>query len=175
MIELFGSRLEINDKMMIERWCTMKQLRPLPPSMQLAETLARRVLQLREYRNMTILDLSRLSRFTVARIEDIESGVETWLSAPDRQLLAKALAIEPKLLQEVETRAIAGHQVRDPAELYQATSAQLTESILRGARELECPDCGSTLKCSIQEGVDLEGNGIQFAKAFCIRCPFVLR
>src|SRR5277367_3687659 len=139
----------------------MRQIRPIPPSLQLAPTLARRVNQVREFRNMTILDLSRLSRFPVQRLEDIEAGLETWLSASDRQLLAKALSIEPSLLQDVETRSIAGHQVRDTHMLNRATNEQLSNAILNGARELECPDCGSTLRCRIQEGTDIEGRPIK--------------
>jgi transcriptional regulator with XRE-family HTH domain len=154
----------------------MKQLRPLPSTMQLAPTLAQRVQQLREFRNMTELDVAKQSRFGLKRIEDLEQGVETWLSAPDRQLLANALSVEPGLLQEVETRSIAGHHAgRESHMLNHATSAQLSESILHGARDLECPDCGATLKCSIQEAIDMEGYPTKSAKAFCLKCPFVLR
>lgn len=108
-------------------------------------------------------------------MEDIEAGIETWLSASDRQLLAKALSIEPILLHEVETRSVAGHHVKDTLMLDRATSQQLSVAILNGTRELECPDCGGTLKCSIQEGIDIEGRPIQFPKAFCFKCPFILR
>ncbi len=143
--------------------------------MKLAPTLARRVNQLREFRNMTVRDLARGSRFSEKRIEDIESGIETWLSSSDRQLLGKALSVEPFLLQEVESRMNTGHQVRETHMLDQATSQQLAEAILSGARDLECPDCGGTLKCSILQGTDIEGRPMQLAKAFCMKCPFVLR
>ena len=82
----------------------MRQLRPLPSSLELAPTLAQRIAQLRDLRNMTQMDVARRTRFSLQRIEDIESGIETWLSATDRQLLAKALCVEPVLLQEVEAR-----------------------------------------------------------------------
>ncbi len=124
---------------------------------------------------MTVRDLARQARFTPQRIADIEAGIETWLCSSDRQLLAKALSIEPVLLQDVESRANAGHQVQESRMLDHQTGAQLAHAILNGARELECPDCGSTLKCSIQEGIDIEGNPIQSAKAFCVKCPFTLR
>jgi transcriptional regulator with XRE-family HTH domain len=153
----------------------MKQLRPIPSQMTLAPTLAQRVNQLRDFRNMTVKDVARAARFTVKRVEDIESGIETWLSSSDRQLLARALSVDPALLQEVEERVIAGHQVRESHMFNQATNRQLCESILDGLRELECPDCGGTLKCSIQEGIDIEGRPILFPKAFCMKCPFTLR
>ncbi len=153
----------------------MRQIRPIPSDMKLASTLAQRVNQLREFRNMTVRDLARLARFKMQRVEDIEGGLETWLSSSDRQLLAKALNIEPALLQEVESRILAGHQVRDSHLLNQATSEQIANAIINGARELECPDCGSTLRCSVQEGTDIEGHPVRMAKAFCMKCPFILR
>ena len=82
----------------------MRQVKPFPKGMQFAPTLAQRLSQLREFRNMTVLDLARSSRFSRQRIEDLEAGLESWLSSTDRQLLAKALAVEPKLLQKVEKR-----------------------------------------------------------------------
>ena len=153
----------------------MKQLRPIPSQMTLAPTLAQRVNQLRDFRNMTVKDVARAARFTVKRVEDIESGIETWLSSSDRQLLARALSVDPALLHDVEERMIAGHQVRESHMLNRATNRQLSESILDGYKELECPDCGGILKCSIQEGIDIEGRPIFFPKAFCLKCPFTLR
>lgn len=142
-----------------------------PNSIQLAPTLAQRVRQLRELRNLTVKDLGRATKFGVPRIEDIESGIETWLSTTDRQILAKALVVEPTIIQSVEKRT--NTEVEE--EFLQTVSKNITESILNGARDLECPRCGGTLKCSVQQGIDLEDNPIYFAKAFCVKCPFVLR
>ncbi len=126
--------------------------------------------QLRDFRNLTVKDLAKLSRFPIARIEDIESGLESWLSASDRQLLAKALCVEPAILLEVETRTGLGDNQEK-----QALAQYLSRAILEGARDLQCPNCGHTLRCSIQAGFDLEGKPIRFPKAFCTKCPFVLR
>src|SRR5262249_23206631 len=76
----------------------VKEGRPLPSSFQLEPTLAQRVRQLREFRNMTVKDLAKLSRFKISRLEEIELGFENWLSSSDRQLLAKALSVEPSVL-----------------------------------------------------------------------------
>lgn len=137
----------------------------------LAPTLAQRVFQLREMRNMTVKDLGRLSRFGISRIEDIEAGVETWLSASDRQLLARALSIEPILLQEVEGQRLETASDDEKAKIQE----DLAEKILQGMKEQSCPNCGSPLKCSIEHGLDLDGHVTDFAKAFCLKCPFVLR
>lgn len=148
-----------------------KEVRPLQLICELADSLAQRVFQLREMRNLTVKSLAKLARFPVSRIEDIESGVETWLSASDRQLLAKALNIEPMLLQEVEAKRLDIVDLMDLTKIHE----DLSERILAGERDLTCPNCGSTMKSSIQQGLDLDGKPFDFAKAFCIKCPFVLR
>ncbi len=139
--------------------------------MTLAPTLAQRVAQIREYRNLTVRDLSYLTRFSIQRLEDIEAGLETWLSATDRQLLARALTIDPRILQDVEAKSNLG----DDSGRNVAILKNLGEQILTGLRDLECHQCGSTLKCSVQEGFDLEGARIYLPKAFCPKCPFILK
>jgi transcriptional regulator with XRE-family HTH domain len=148
----------------------VRQYKPLPPNLELASTLARRINELREMRNLTVKDLARMTRFTSKRIEDIEAGLETWLSATDRQRLSTALGIEPALLAEVESRS-----GLDDLDAKQDVAMALTDAILNGARHLQCPQCGSNLQCSIQEALDFEGNPTQFAKAFCAKCPFILK
>jgi transcriptional regulator with XRE-family HTH domain len=147
----------------------MRQLKPLEVDIALGTTLAQRVKQLREYRNMTVKDLARWSRFPINRIEDIESGIETWLSSAERQLLCKALVIEPSLLEEVEVRGF----LNDSKQL-EIVRYDLSQFVLRGDSNLRCPLCAEPLQCSIQEGFDLEGDPIRLPKAFCRSCPFVL-
>lgn len=147
----------------------MRQFKPLPGDLRLGKTLASRVLQLREVRNMTVRDLAKLSRLGQQRIEGIEAGIETWLSVSDRQLLAQALAVNPSVLQDGEMRPPSKEKDLGDA------NARLLQAILDGARDLECPSCGGTLKCSIQEALDIEGQPTRFAKAYCLKCPFILR
>lgn len=151
----------------------MKQFKALPTQLQLAPTLAQRIFQLRELRNMTVRDLAEASRFSINRIEDLESGLETWLSSADRQLLARALVIEPNLLKEVEYRLPASGA--DSAMFDRERCQNLGEAILAGGRDLQCPDCGSNLSCDVQEGMDMDERPFVFAKASCRKCPFVLR
>lgn len=147
----------------------VRQYRPIPPEMKLAETLARRVVQLREFRNLTVKDLGKLTRFGLERVEDIEAGLETWLSVADRQVLAKALGVEPVLLADVESRP------RLNEEDFRAKEHELARKILEGARDLECPRCGGTMNCRVEQAFDIEGKAIQMAKAFCLKCSFVVR
>ncbi len=154
----------------------MPQFKALPSNFRtiLAPSLAQRVNQLRQFRNMTVQDLAKASRFPIDRIEDLEAGLETWLSASDRQLLANALGIEPSLLQAVEARA-STNKTKESLAYNEQVVQQISATILNGGKDLECPDCGSILKCNIQRGTDLEGYPIAYARAFCIRCPFVLK
>jgi transcriptional regulator with XRE-family HTH domain len=148
----------------------MRQYKPLSEPIPLAPTLAQRLVQLREMRNLTCRDLARYSRLPLKRVEDIESGIETWLSSVDRQKIAKALVIEPSVLQEVEVR-----NNIDDEKYMQEICEQIAKSILAGAANLECPSCGGRLKSNIQDALDIEGNSTYFARAFCLNCPFVLK
>jgi transcriptional regulator with XRE-family HTH domain len=148
----------------------MRQVKPIPPNMGLGETLAQRVRQLREFRNMTLKDLARWSRFSLSRLEDIESGLEIWFSAPDRQMLSKALGVEPVLLEEVEAKVNRSHDEKS----LEIACYDLAQFILRGDSNLKCPVCNGLLKCSIKDAFDLEGIPIRLPKAFCTCCPFVI-
>lgn len=117
--------------------------------------------------------LAKESHFPVARLHDIETGMETWLSSSDRQLIALALKIDASLLQEVETRPRL--EESDDPDRFEAMLRDIRDSILGGVRELECPQCGNTLRCRVQEGLDIEAQPVYIAKAFCQKCPFILK
>lgn len=151
----------------------MKQVGPLPKTIVLADTVAQRVRQLRELRNMTIRDLAKSTKFGIKRIEEIEAGLETWFSATDRQLLAKALSVEPALIEEVEQRHDQGFNV-SYSPIPDRIKSDLSGAILQGTRTLNCPACGEPLKCSIQRGFDINEQPLELAKAHCTRCPFIL-
>jgi transcriptional regulator with XRE-family HTH domain len=145
----------------------------LPKDIDLGNTLARRLATLREWRGLTMPALAKESHYTVARLQDIETGLETWLSSSDRQLLALALKIDASLLQEVEARPRL--EPTDDPQRFEAMLVDIRDSILSGVRELECPQCGNTLRCRVQEGLDMEEQPVYLAKAFCQKCPFVLK
>jgi transcriptional regulator with XRE-family HTH domain len=150
-----------------------KRLGPIPKELKLASTLAQRLFQLREFRNLTVRDLARASRFSVIRIEELEAGMETWLSATDRQLLAKALNVEANVLQEVESRPTLS-STTESKDYVPDRRREIIRAIINGARDLECPECNGALKCSIQQGLDMDNNEVSVARAFCIKCPFVI-
>jgi len=147
-------------------------IRNLPKDLDLGDNLARRLTAIREWRGYTIAALAKESHFSKARIQEIETGMETWLSSSDRQLLALALKIDAELLQEVETRPRL--EPSDDPQRWEAIISDIRDSILTGVRELECPQCGDTLRCRVQEGLDIDAQPVFMAKAFCQKCPFVL-
>jgi transcriptional regulator with XRE-family HTH domain len=151
-----------------------RNFRPIPSTLDIGQSLAQRVRALREFRNMTVRDLATSTRFPIARIEDIEAGIETWLSTTERQILARALGVDAIVIAEVEKRVLDSPDVfKENAD--EESYARLVSKILAGARTLDCPNCGDKLKCSVQDGLDMEGYPIQFAKASCQKCPYFLK
>lgn len=119
---------------------------------------------------MSVWEVAKLCRFKVQRVEELESGLETWLSAADRQIIAKALAVEPALLKEVETRS----GLADFDEIG-SKEKLLRQEILLGKTKLACPQCGGRLVCTVENALDIEDRPFRFAKAFCNECTFILR
>ncbi|MBX9568437.1 MAG: helix-turn-helix domain-containing protein [Candidatus Obscuribacterales bacterium] len=139
-------------------------------------SLSSRVALLRELRNLTVLDLAKRSRFPIKRIESIESGEETWLSVTDRQVLARALGVEPAVLKEVENSPADYPGVFEKQEGPQKVDTDsMAEEILNGYTNIACPRCSTTLKTSVEFAYDIEGNPTKFARAYCPQCPFALR
>lgn len=147
----------------------MKKLAPIPKDFELGTNLAQRVRQLRELRNLTAADVCKECRFSKERFDDIESGIETWLSTSDRQRLAKALAVEPGILEEVEVKL----PMPGSDQSHTIDIEGLKATIFSGARELPCPSCGATLRCGIQDALDIEGNPVRLTKAACTKCLFI--
>ncbi len=139
---------------------------------ELAETLAKRVVQLREGRNMTVLDLARATRFSVNRIDEIESGIELALSVPDRSVLARALGVLPAVLREVE---LDYDVLQSRPQKPKVDLEELAERVLAGEVNLECPKCGQILRTAIETALDFEGRPTEFARAYCPVCPFAIR
>ena len=146
------------------------------PNLELANSLSSRVALLREFRNMTVRDLAKRSHFTIRRIEGIESGEENWLSVSDRQILARALGVEPRVLKDVELSpddypGVYSNTVQPPP----VDTDVMAENILKGYTDIKCPRCGTELKTSIEQALDVEGRPTNYARAYCPKCPFSLR
>jgi len=138
----------------------------------LPNTLGSRVTFLRNARELHIAELSREARVSLKLLEEIESGIETWLSVSIRQRIARVLKVDPIILEEVEIKII-------DEDLFKAMPHELIkkieESILSGEKEIYCPLCKNLLRVWIQEGFDLNENPIKSAKANCTECLFQLK
>ncbi len=122
---------------------------------------------------MTVRDLARETALPHPRIEDLEAGLETWLSSPERQRIAKALGVEPVILQEVEYKPL-HYSLPELQEVSGDVYEELSNKILSGETNLRCPKCGNQLKTSLKEGIDLENMPVRFASAHCVKCPFII-
>ena len=138
----------------------------------LPKTLASRVSYLRNERQLHIAELSLQARVSIELLEDIESGIETWLPTSVRQRIARVLKIDPIVLEEVERKKYAGAEKENlPPELLE----RIQDEILNGATEINCPVCGKQMKTWIQEGFDFNGEQVKSAKGHCMTCVFQLR
>ena len=139
----------------------------------LPKTLASRVSFLRNARRIHIEDLSIRAKVSLKLLEDIESGLETWLPVSIRQRIARVLKVDPNILEEVEVKNIQCEDLprNPPLEL----TEKIQEEILLHVKSIKCPICGNPLKTWIQEGLDLNERSIKTAKAHCTVCIFQLR
>ena len=70
----------------------------------LPETLAKRVQFLRDQRDLTQRQLAQQAALPLQQIEDIEAGLELFLSPDIRQRLARILRVKANVLEEVELK-----------------------------------------------------------------------
>lgn len=143
-----------------------------PEASGLPATLAGRVRFWRERRMLSPELLALKSHLPLRLIEDIESGLETFLSPATRQRLARALHIQADRIREVEKPPQA--PLCETASLRQA-GFNLHEAILRDpSASHPCPACGAPLNIRLFERRDLHGSPLEVIKASCVACLFRL-
>lgn len=139
----------------------------------LPSTLGSRILYLRNARHIHIAELSYQARVSIGFLEDIEAGIETWLSTSIRQRIARVLKVDPNVLEEVEIKkSNTNVDMRNPP--YEVIE-RIQEQILLGDSNILCPMCKSPLKVWIQEGFGLNGEPIKSPKGHCTMCVFQLK
>lgn len=143
------------------------------PQENLPKTLASRVSYLRNARRIHIAEFSLNARVSVKYLEDIESGIETWLPTSVRQRIARVLSVDPIILEEVEVKIL--NQDDFPKEPPLELVERIQEDILSGIKHIKCPLCGSLLKVWIQEGLDLIEQPVKTPKGHCTVCVFQLK
>ncbi len=136
-------------------------------------TLAQQVQTLRDRLNMTRRTLAERARVPEQSVEDIESGIETFLSPAIRSRLARALRVRPDVLAALEKPP-----PTPPASvLVQSESARISflqHIIDHPQHPHSCPECQGPLDVRLFPRRDLRDQPITAIKVRCQRCLFQL-
>jgi len=135
------------------------------------DNLAQFVFHTRENLGLSVSGLSKKCNLEEVLIQNIESGLETFLSTTIRQKLAKGLKVsldEIKVYEKSEDFNFVSSEILD----------NLREEILNNSGNKSyaaiCPVCGAKLVTRIAKLYDLEDNLVLHPKARCTKCPFQL-
>ncbi|MBY0450830.1 MAG: helix-turn-helix domain-containing protein [Cyanobacteria bacterium] len=160
---------------MLEKRNTEKR-QDTQPVKPLASTLAQRVQEARLHRGFSLTILSEKTGLDVEQIEDIESGLVSFLSTTVRQRLARGLRLKPSQLFEVEVRP-ASERDKEAREEEEGLSLTETERfwfsyIPQKPETSICPRCGEPVIVTRFERWDLDHHLLWVDKAHCSRCLF---
>ncbi len=142
--------------------------RQVPSTVDLPTTLAQRVQHFRESLGITQSRLAELANLPIEQIQDIESGIELFLSPSVRQKLSRVLKIRAIVLKIVEKAP-----QLPPSSLSQEGRDHYIEEMLHYPHETyPCPECGAPLVVRLFHRRDLEDNPLVEVKANCSQCLF---
>jgi transcriptional regulator with XRE-family HTH domain len=133
------------------------------------ETLSRRIQRLREQLNLSIAQLGQKANLTESFLQDLEAGLEPFLSPAVRQKLARVLRVKLNYIQEVETPPPPAPDVRLDDE---KKVEMLNALIKKPDRVLFCPACGGKLVSRVFNRQDLQGTPLTSFKIHCSQCLF---
>ncbi len=145
--------------------------------LDLPETLAQRMLFLREHLDLTQRQLATKAIVPLSLIEDIEAGLELFLAPSIRLKLARALRVKPDVLQDVEKRF--QPKTNNPEEASSSeeqmtwrAKALLKEIQMNPKKDYRCPYCKSALLIRQFERRDLDDSVLAAYKIQCSQCLF---
>jgi len=134
------------------------------------KTLAQQIQQLREKKGITQNRLAELTHLPLSHIQDIEAGIELFLSPAVRQKIARVLKTTPQSLKALEKPITPQHPI-----LSLEGRNRLIEEMLHFPHETyPCPQCQSPLLVRLFHRKDLEDNPLLEVKAHCEKCLFKL-
>jgi transcriptional regulator with XRE-family HTH domain len=137
-------------------------------------TLAERIRFLREQRLLTIPLLAHKVHLSSRQIEDIESGIELFLSPAIRARLAGALHVTPACIKAVEKIPDGVAPSLDSA-TSRSESLSLYEAILIDPEaNHDCPECCAQLRVQTFERRDFNDKPLLVIKVHCSQCLFRL-
>lgn len=113
--------------------------------------------------------LAKRCNLNVEDIQNIESGIDIFLSTTVRQKLAKGLKTtltEIKQYEKTEDFSFA------PDDIIKTLKDEILDNEDNRGYAPMCPVCGSKLNVRIAKMYDLEDNLMLHPKARCTKCPF---
>ncbi len=133
------------------------------------DTLAHFVSAQREHLGLSLGGLAKKCNLSEADIQNIEGGIELFLSSTVRQKLAKGLRVS---LDEIKL-----YEKKEDFHLFKEVKVEdIKEEILNNAGNKGyspiCPVCGAKLVVRVAKMYDLEDNLMLHPKARCTKCPF---
>lgn len=133
-------------------------------------TLAQFISSEREKLWLTQEDFAEKANIDLKLLQDIESGMETFLSPSVRQRLTRVIKTEARVIKKYE---------KEPPKKFDVSQEyieELKQRILDGQLKGNiCPVCKSELVCRVAELEDIYGNPTRDPKAHCSKCTFQLR
>jgi transcriptional regulator with XRE-family HTH domain len=140
------------------------------PKPLLGSTLAERIQILRESNGLSQSRLAEEANMPLSQIEDIEGGLELFLSPATRQKLARVLKVKSSTIKAVEKEIDA----IEPRLSEEARGHFIDEIVHFPNQQYFCPFCKSPLEARIFHRKDLEDNPLVEVKANCSKCLFKL-
>ncbi len=128
-------------------------------------TLAQFVSSRREALGITQSALAHRCNLLCKQVEDVESGIELFLSSTVRQKLAKGLKVNLSDIKKLEKN-------EDFKFAPAIDIEEIKEKILSGEKDILCPNCNEKLVVRVAKMYDLEDNLMLHPKARCSKCPF---
>lgn len=158
---------------------TTKKPKSKQSQLVLPETLAQRILFLREAQDMTQRQLAAKAIVPLNLIEDLESGLELFLAPSIRLKIARALRVKPDVIEDVEKKInpLQPHVEEDQAtqseeQMIWRSKALLKEIQMNPNKDYKCPYCESPLLIRQFERRDLDDTVLTAYKIQCSQCLF---
>ena len=129
-------------------------------------TLAQLVKQVRESQYLSIEQLAEATQLSLETLEDLEAGIQLFLSPSQRQKLARGLKLSPKQIKNLEKEQPATDMLADKKMILAIQVRRNPEG------QYYCPQCQSQLMVRIFERRDIDDNLVMAYKMQCSKCPF---
>jgi len=142
----------------------------------LPNTLAQRVQWLRLQRQLTVSQLAQKALLTIHLLEEIEAGIQLFLSPVERQRLARVLKVPTQTLLDVEKPPeMVGHSAVVEENISSDTQEVLLFRILQKPdASYDCPQCQQPLIVRQFQRLDVNDQPVTVLKIHCSQCLFRL-